>query len=102
MRILSVLIVVLLTGCADLGYYWHTAKGHMAVMHQRVDIDELLADPQTDLVLKERLILVKEIRQFAFGQLALPQSGSYTDYAQLDHPYVLQTCLRHLSFRLNY
>ncbi len=90
MRFIFVLIVLLSSGCADLGYYWHTAKGHMAIMHRRVAIDDLLDDPQADAELKKRLILVKQIRLFAFNRLDLPQSGSYTDYAQLDHPYVLQ------------
>lgn len=90
MRLIFVLIVLFLSGCADLGYYWHSAKGHMEVMNRRVAIDDLLEDPQTDVELKQRLILVMEIRQFAFNRLALPQSGSYSDYAQLDNPYVLQ------------
>ena len=90
MRFIFVILMLLISGCADLGYYWHTAKGHMAIMDRRVAIDDLLDDPQTDAKLKERLKLVKEIRAFAFSQLALPESGSYTDYAQLDHPYALQ------------
>ena len=84
------LLLPLLTGCADLGYYWHTAKGHMAIMDKRVDIDDLLANPDTDAKLKSRLQLVKEIRQFAIDRLALPESGSYTSFAQLDRPYALQ------------
>ena len=84
------LLLPLLTGCADLGYYWHSAKGHMAIMDKRVDIDELIASPETDDKLKQRLELVKEIRQFAFERLALPESDSYSSYAQLDQPYALQ------------
>lgn len=91
MRHFFVLIMPLLLGaCADLGYYWHSAKGHMAIMHQRVAIEDILADPESDTGLQQRLILVKEIRRFAIEQLALPESGSYTDYAQLDRPYALQ------------
>jgi predicted aminopeptidase len=90
MRLIIVLVVLLSSGCADLGYYWHSAKGHMEVMNRRVAIKDLLRDPQTDTELKQRLTLVREIREFAFNRLRLPESGSYSDYAQLDNPYVLQ------------
>ncbi len=91
MRHFLVLIMSLLLGaCTDLGYYWHTAKGHMAIMHKRVAIDDILADPESEKNLQKRLILVKQIRHFAFEQLALPESASYTDYARLDRPYALQ------------
>ena len=90
MRFIFLLLLIPLSGCADLGYYWHTARGHLDIMHRRVAIDDLLEDPRTDQSLKKRLMLVNEIRQFAFSRLSLPKSGSYTDYAELDHPYVLQ------------
>ena len=76
----------LLTGCADLGYYWHSAKGHLAIMDKRIPITELIADPEIDNGLRRQLVLAQEIRQFSIERLALPNSGSYTDYAQLDRP----------------
>lgn len=91
MRLFFVLpLVLLLSACADLGYYWHTAKGHLAIMNKRVAIEDLLIDPETDAGLKQRLLLVTDIRLFAIDRLALPESGSYTDYAQLERPYALQ------------
>lgn len=84
------LLLPLLTGCANLGYYWHTAKGHLAIMDKRVDIDDLIQNPETDAKLRQRLELVKEIRQFSIERLALPESDSYTSFAQLDRPYALQ------------
>jgi len=59
-------------------------------MDKREAIDDLLAAPELNVSLKQRLKLVKEIRRFAIDQLALPESGSYTDYAQLDRPFALQ------------
>jgi len=91
MRFFFVLLLpLLLNACADLGYYWHAAKGHLSIMHKRVAIDDLLQDPETNAGLKQRLILIKDIRHFAIERLALPKNGSYTDYAQLDRPYALQ------------
>ncbi|MCP3689032.1 MAG: aminopeptidase, partial [Gammaproteobacteria bacterium] len=87
---LIIFVVPLLGACADLSYYWHTAKGHLAIMHQREPIDSLLDNSDVDEKLQQRLKLVKEIRRFSIDYLALPASGSYTDFAQLDRPYALQ------------
>ncbi|MCP4487654.1 MAG: aminopeptidase [Gammaproteobacteria bacterium] len=87
---LVIIILPLLGACADLGYYWHSAKGHLAIMQKRVPIDDLVDDPELDGKLKQRLKLVKQIRQFSVDRLALPDSGSYSDFAQLERPYVLQ------------
>ncbi len=88
--VLIVFLLPLLSACADLGYYWHTAKGHLAIMHKRVPIDNLINDPELDEKLHQRLKLVQQIRKFSIERLALPDSGSYTDFAQLDRPYALQ------------
>ena len=88
--IISIPLVILLNGCADLGYYWHNASGHIAVMNQRVDIDNLLADEQLDPNLRERLVLVQEIRRFSVERLGLPDNDSYDSYVDLDRSYVVQ------------
>ncbi len=88
--IISIALLLLLSGCADLGYYWHSADGHMSLMNQRVDIDEMLADESLDAALRERLLLVRDIRQFSIERLELPANGSYTNFVELDRPYVLK------------
>lgn len=88
--IISISLLLMLCGCADLGYYWHSANGHLAVMNQRVDIDELLADDSLETDLRERLALVQEIRRFSIEHLELPANGSYDSYVELDRPYVIQ------------
>jgi len=89
-RLFSIPLLLLLCGCADLGYYWHSADGHLTLMQQRVDIDELLADDSLDSSLRERLMLVQEIRQFSIDALDLPANGSYRSYVELQQPYVIQ------------
>jgi predicted aminopeptidase len=91
-------ILLLLSACSDLGYYWHTSTGHMALMNQRVYIDDMLEDPDLDSKLRERLLLVKAIRVFSVETLALPESGSYKNYVQLDRPYALQNLFAAAEF----
>jgi len=88
--IISIALLLLLTGCADLGYYWHNANGHLTVMNKRVDIDDMLADDELDAGLRERLQLVQEIRRFSVERLDLPANDSYLSYVELDRPYVVQ------------
>ena len=89
-RLISIPLLVLLYGCSDLGYYWHSARGHLAVMNQRVDIDELLADETLDERLRERLRLVQQVREFSVSRLALPDNASYHSYVDLGRPYLVQ------------
>ena len=83
-------LVLFLSACSDLGYYWNVSRGHLALMSQRVDIDVMLEQPNLDADLRQRLLLVQQIRTFSVDRLALPESDSYNNYVQLDRPYVLQ------------
>lgn len=84
-----VLAASLFGGCAQLGYYMQAAQGQYALMAQARPIDDWLADPATGDKLKTKLQRVKEIRQFAAAELALPDNGSYKFYADLKRPFVL-------------
>jgi len=91
MRVLFPLVVIfLLSACSDIGYYWHSTKGHLSIMNKRVDIDDMLQQTNLDASLRQRLLLVQQIRTFSIATLSLPDTGSYTSYASLDRPYVLQ------------
>lgn len=90
MRFIISIALLLLSGCADLGYYWHSASGHLGVMSDRVSIKKILADETTDPALRERLLQVQEIRAFSIEHLKLPDNDSYRSFVQLDRPYVVQ------------
>jgi predicted aminopeptidase len=72
-----------LTGCANLGYYWQSAAGHIRLMSAARRIDELLRDGQSPERLKARLALSQRIRTFAVTELQLPDNPSYHRYADL-------------------
>jgi len=83
-------LILFLSACSDIGYYWNVSRGHLALMSQRVDIDVMLEQPDLDADLRQRLLLVQQIRKYSVDRLALPESDSYSNYVQLDRPYVLQ------------
>lgn len=92
------LLTLLLTGCADLSYYLHSINGHLSIINRAENIEDMLADENTDPDLAERLRLVGRIRQFAVEQLQLPESGSYTMYADLKRSYALKNLFAAAEF----
>lgn len=75
-----------LGGCSNLGYYWNSAAGHMALMAAARPVPDWLADQAAPQPLKQRLELSQRIRRFASDTLMLPDNASYTRYADLHRP----------------
>jgi predicted aminopeptidase len=74
---------VALSGCANLGYYWQSVTGHLRIMEAARPVRELVAEPQLNPRLRDRLVLSQRIRDFAIGTLKLPDNPSYRRYADL-------------------
>ena len=75
--------VLCLSGCANLGYYWQSATGHLKLMSAARPIEEWLGDAEAPERLKSRLALSQRIRQYAVRELKLPDNPSYHRYADL-------------------
>ncbi|WP_083745247.1 aminopeptidase [Variovorax sp. KK3] len=80
---LGALALALLGGCADLGYYWQSASGHIDLMRAARPVPEWLQDPKVSEPLKAKLELAQRIRRFAVAELGLPDNASYKSYADL-------------------
>ena len=90
MRIVGALLALtLISGCASLGYYYQAFEGQMQIWHRSRPIKQVIADEHTPQPVKERLELVLRIREFASAELALPDNGSYRNYADLQRPYAV-------------
>jgi len=76
-------LALCLTGCANLGYYWQSATGHLSLMSASRPIDDWLVDSGAPERLKARLALSQRIRSFAVAELKLPDNASYRSYADL-------------------
>ncbi len=82
-------LVVILSGCSELRYYRQSAGGQLDIVHRRQAIDTLIADENRDAQLRARLQKVREIRLFAVDELGLPDTDSYTQYADLGRDYAV-------------
>ncbi|HEY6452629.1 MAG TPA: aminopeptidase [Steroidobacteraceae bacterium] len=86
--ILSLLLCGELTGCS-VTYLMQATQGQWRLMRARRPIDRVLADPTQSPQLKSRLELVRDARDFASRELALPDNQSYRSYADLRRAYVV-------------
>ncbi|MGQ0620714.1 MAG: aminopeptidase [Panacagrimonas sp.] len=97
---IALLLSLGLSGCAQLGYFTHLARGQIALLSEREPIATIVGDQTRDPDLRRRLAGVLDARTFAITQLKLPDNGSYTLYTQLDRPYVLWNVLATPEFSL--
>jgi len=81
--------VLCLSGCANLGYYWQSATGHLKIMSAARPVHDWLGDREAPERLKVRLALSQRIREFAVTELKLPDNPSYSRYADLHRPAVV-------------
>src|SRR5215469_11326482 len=79
---------VLSAGCGT-PYLMQAASGEWHVLHERVPIDTVLADPHTPPAERTRLEQVRAAREFASRELGLPDNDSYRSYADIGRPYVV-------------
>jgi len=84
--ILLLAALLVLTACANPAYYWQAVRGHFRLMHERQDVSGLLADPATDPALRQRLLLARQMLDFAERDLDLPAGDSYQELVQAGGP----------------
>ena len=85
-RLLALLLLPLTTGC----YLSHLADGQLRLIRASTPVEEVLADPETPPVLREKLGLVEEARRFA-SELGLEVDDQYTRYAAWQGDRVVTT-----------
>ncbi len=83
---LAAAAVCLTSGCATLGYYAQSVRGHVAMVRAAKPVPEWLADGATPAALKQRLELSQRMRDFAVAELKLPDNASYRRFADLKRP----------------
>jgi predicted aminopeptidase len=93
-------LLTCLSGCANIGYYWQSVSGHMAVLNAAKPVQEWLGDAQTPDATKRRLELTQRIRNYASAELALPDNASYRRYADLKRRAVVWNVVAAPEFSL--
>jgi predicted aminopeptidase len=90
---------VLLSSCGTT-YVMQAASGEWHVLHERVAIDKVIADPHTTPAVREHLEQVRAAREFASRELGLPDNDSYRSYADIGRPFVVWNVVAAPEFSL--
>jgi predicted aminopeptidase len=81
-------LALVLASCA-LPYYTQAVRGQVGLLRQRVPIEEIVADPEVAAEIRDRLLLVAELRRFGIARIGLPANESYTSYVALERDFVV-------------
>ncbi len=92
---------VALSGCETLAYYGQAAGGQLAISAAARPVAQVLDDPDVAPVVKARLRLAAELRDYATRELKLPDSGAYRSYADLGRPFALWNVVAAPEFALD-
>lgn len=64
-------------------------KGQISVLWNREDIDRMIDNESVDQDIKNKLILVQDVRKFAATELDLPVGDAYSQYSDTGRRYVV-------------
>jgi predicted aminopeptidase len=78
-----------LWGCQTVHYYSQAIDGQCRILFQRQPISAILSDSESPQSLRERLMFILKVREFAEDELQLPVDNHYLTYVDLKRPFVL-------------
>ena len=93
--ILAIIIALVAFNYKLVRYGIEQGLGQLEMVRNAVPIDDLLADPEYPDSLKQKLLLIKEIRRYAIDSLHLKDSKNYNavyDLKGRPTAYVVQAC----------
>jgi predicted aminopeptidase len=88
-RFLAAALLLSVSGCSNVGYYWQSVSGQVGIWRRERPIEEVITDASTPETLRQKLAAIVRIRDFASRELGLPDNRSYRDYADLGRPYAV-------------
>jgi predicted aminopeptidase len=100
---LLIIIVCLLfnSGCSSIGYYAQSISGQVGILLNKKHVAKLINATDTDMQLREKLIEVQKILEFAHSNLTMPNNGSYLHYTDVKNNYVVWNVIAAPEFSLN-
>lgn len=87
-RILLIALIGLGSSGCMVGYLAKSGYHQAKILNSRQDLDKVLKDPKVPSEVKEKLRLVRQVKQFAEKELGLEKTDNYQSYVDLQRPYV--------------
>jgi predicted aminopeptidase len=95
-----ILSVFTVSACSSFGYYMDLMAGHSELLERRKPINEILANEETTLKLRELLETSQKMRDFASKELDLPENDSYRTYADINRSYAVWNVIASKEFSI--
>ena len=76
-------------GCQTVHFYSQAIDGQCRILFKRQPISVIMADSESPQSLRERLMFILKVREFAENELQLPVDNHYLTYVDLKRPFVL-------------
>lgn len=92
----------LFAGCSgcQMGYLWHVSYNHVSMLNSKTPVDTILKSDKLTEDQRKKILLTQEVRQFAFDKLKLYKSDNYTDFVELNRPYVTYAVMASPKWKL--
>lgn len=87
--LLLLVISVSLLSCETVNYYTQAARGQLAIVFGRDNIHQLLNQETLAQPLREKLLTILAIREFAENSLQLPLGDNYSSYVDVGREHVI-------------
>ncbi len=104
-RLLQVLVLVavsvLLLSCEAVGYYSQAARGQLAIVFSRQDIQRLLSDEELSSETRVKFEAVLQIREFAARELHLPVGEHFSTFVDIEREHVVWNVFAAPEFSLD-
>ena len=98
---LLLLLIICLSACSTIDYYGQAIHGHLSLVTSGTPVDTLIADQSTSALLRAKLELARQAREFARTRLHLPADDAFTRYVELDRPWVVVNLVAVPEFSLS-
>ena len=86
---LIILGSLLLSSCSSIKYNYRLIDNHLSIVRNSQPIDEILKEKTKNSELKEKLRLVKKIKDFAHTELHFRKTKSYSTYSDISRNAVV-------------
>lgn len=90
---------ILFSGC-QIGYLLHVSYNHLAMLNTKVPVSEALSSTDLSEEQKKKLTLAQEAREFAFTDLGLKRTSSYSDFVDLKRKSVTYAVMASEKWKL--
>lgn len=77
------------SGCSHVSYLWQAGLGQWSIYNHEQKISEVISDPATKTAVREKLMLLQNIKIFVEQELAVKATSNYQTYVDLKRKHVV-------------